>query len=204
MKLSRRELESASERHRRIRWNGAQGGDAVKLERARPGDIPAVVALMNLAFRGSGEGASWNTEAEHIDGDRTSEALLLTDLEAAPDAALLVGRSEDGARLEGSVWLEPKGDDVWYLGSLTVDPRLQNAGAGRRLLAASEAWAAEHGARTIRMTVVNVRDTLIAWYVRRGYRLTGEVEPFPYDDARFGTPRRSDLSFVVLEKALTA
>ena len=93
--------------------------------------------------------------------------------------ALLVGRSEDGARLEGSVWLEPKGDDVWYLGSLTVDPRLQNAGAGRRLLAASEAWAAEHGARTIRMTVVNVRDTLIAWYVRRGYRLTGEVEPLP-------------------------
>lgn len=50
------------------------------------------------------------------------------------------------------------------------------------------------------MTVVNVRDTLIAWYVRRGYRLTGEREPFPYGDNRFGTPLRQDLHFEVLEK----
>ena len=175
----------------------------MRLDRAQPDDIPAVVALMNRAFRGSGQGASWNTEAEHIDGDRTSEALLRADIAATPEAALLISRSADGADLEGSVWLEPRGDGVWYLGSLTVDPGLQNAGAGRRLLSASEAWAADHGARVIRMTVVNVRDTLIAWYERRGYRLTGEIEPFPYDDARFGTPRRSDLSFVVLEKALT-
>lgn len=52
------------------------------------------------------------------------------------------------------------------------------------------------------MTVVNVRDTLIAWYIRRGYFLTGETEPFPYDDNRFGTPLRDDLAFVVLEKVL--
>ena len=53
------------------------------------------------------------------------------------------------------------------------------------------------------MTVVNHRDTLIAWYQRRGYQLTGELQPFPYDDTRFGTPRRPDLAFAVLEKALT-
>ena len=50
------------------------------------------------------------------------------------------------------------------------------------------------------MTVVNVRDTLIAWYQRRGYALTGETKPFPYDDKRFGTPLRDDLYFVMLEK----
>jgi hypothetical protein len=43
---------------------------------------------------------------------------------------------------------------------------------------------------------------LIAWYVRRGYRLTGETEPFPYGDNRFGTPLRDDLSFVVLQRDL--
>jgi hypothetical protein len=52
------------------------------------------------------------------------------------------------------------------------------------------------------MTVVNVRDTLIAWYVRRGYTLTGETEPFPYGDIRFGVPRRDDLHFVILRKRL--
>ena len=52
------------------------------------------------------------------------------------------------------------------------------------------------------MTVVNVRDTLIAWYERRGYARTGATEPFPYEDARFGVPRRGDLAFVELARPL--
>ena len=56
----------------------------------------------------------------------------------------------------------------------------------------------------MRMTVVNVRDTLIAWYQRRGYTLTGETKPFPYGDNRFGKPLRNDLHFVVLQKELSS
>ena len=62
--------------------------------------------------------------------------------------------------------------------------------------------AAQRGARTIEMTVVNVRDALISWYERRGYRKTGETRPFPYGDNRYGTPTRSDLEFVVLARHL--
>jgi len=91
---------------------------------------------------------------------------------------------------------------VWYLGSLTVDPAVQNEGLGRRLLTASEDWVRAQGGRDMKMTVVNVRDSLIAWYVRRGYHVTAETEPFPYDDARFGTPKRPDLQFAVLRKHL--
>ena len=46
----------------------------------------------------------------------------------------------------------------------------------------------------------HVRDTLIAWYERRGYHRTGETEPYPYGDNRFGTPLREDLEFAILEK----
>ena len=53
------------------------------------------------------------------------------------------------------------------------------------------------------MTVINIRNTLIAWYERRGYHRTAETRPFPYGDPRFGTPTRPDLAFVVLEKSLT-
>ena len=60
------------------------------------------------------------------------------------------------------MWLEPLGGGEWYLGSLTVDPGLQNVGAGRRLLEAAEAWIHDRSGRTVRMTVVNVRETLIA------------------------------------------
>jgi hypothetical protein len=52
------------------------------------------------------------------------------------------------------------------------------------------------------MTVVHLRETLIGWYERRGYRRTGETEPFPYKDQRFGRPLRDDLHFVVLMKNL--
>ena len=73
---------------------------------------------------------------------------------------------------------------------------------GHALLAEAErvvrdAWALP----VMRMTVIDVRHELIAWYERRGYRRTGVHKPFPYGDPRFGIPRRDDLRFEVLEKA---
>jgi hypothetical protein len=52
------------------------------------------------------------------------------------------------------------------------------------------------------MTVISVREELIAWYERRGYRRTGRTTPFPYGDERFGIPQRADLEFELLVKAL--
>ncbi|HYM86565.1 MAG TPA: GNAT family N-acetyltransferase, partial [Pseudoxanthomonas sp.] len=52
----------------------------------------------------------------------------------------------------------------------------------------------------MRMTVIDIRDELIAFYERRGYRRTGITKPFPYGDERFGIPKRDDLRFEVLEK----
>jgi ribosomal protein S18 acetylase RimI-like enzyme len=164
-------------------------------------DLPAIAAFMNRAYRGDGAAPGWANETAYIDGDRTSANLLRQDMAASPHAHLLLWRRASGA-LQGCVWLEPLGNDVWYLGSLTVDPAVQNEGLGRRLLAASEDWVRAQGGRDMKMTVVNVRDSLIAWYVRRGYHVTAETEPFPYDDARFGTPKRPDLRFAVLRKHL--
>jgi ribosomal protein S18 acetylase RimI-like enzyme len=174
-------------------------GAAMLFEPAAEADLPAVVDLANLAFRGA-EG--WNVESDYISGDRLSEPLLRADLAAKPDAHLLVHR--EGGILLGTVLLEPLADGAWYLGLLTVRPDLQTRQLGRRLLAAAEDFARARGGRCIRMRVVNVRETLIAWYERRGYALTGESEPFPYGDDRFGRPLRDDLAFVVLERSLPA
>ena len=56
--------------------------------------------------------------------------------------------------------------------------------------------------RAMRMTVIDLRDELIAFYERRGYARTGIKKPFPYGDARYGIPKRDDLRFEVLEKPL--
>src|SRR6185503_7133756 len=128
-------------------------------------------------------------------------ALLARDLAASPAAELLIWRDAAGEHL-GHVWLEPQADGAWYLGLLTVRPDRQDQKLGRSLLTASEDYARAQGAARIRMTVVDQRHTLIAWYERRGYRLTGERRPWPYDDQDIGRPTVPDLGFVVLEKIL--
>jgi ribosomal protein S18 acetylase RimI-like enzyme len=167
----------------------------VLLRPAKESDFPAIIAIMNAAFRGT-EG--WSVEADYISGERTSESLLRE--EVAKGALYLL--AEDETILRGCVSLQASSPEKWYLGSLTVSPALQNAGFGRKLLEAAEGYAATHGARTIEITVVDVRDALIAWYERRGYRRTGETRPFPYGDNRYGIPTRDDLEFVVLERHL--
>jgi ribosomal protein S18 acetylase RimI-like enzyme len=162
-------------------------------------DYPAIVDLANLAYRGTGPSASWNIE-NFIEGQRLNDSLLREDLAAKPNALLLTYRDDPGGPLLGTVWLDPVKDGVWYLGLLTIRPDMQQRKLGRALLTAAEAFAKQHGAHRIQMTVVNVRDILIAWYERRGYTVTAETRPFPYGDERFGKPLRDDLHFVVLEK----
>jgi ribosomal protein S18 acetylase RimI-like enzyme len=171
---------------------------------ADPRDFTLIVDLVNEAFRGTGAVASWNSEAGVIEGERLTEALLLADLEGKPNGHLLTLRDEPDGALLGTVWLEPKQAGTWYLGLLTVRPDVQTRKLGTSLLSAAEKFVKDCGGERIRMTVVNVRQSLIAWYQRRDYTLTGEVEPFPYDDQRFGRPLRDDLHFVVLAKILSS
>ena len=171
----------------------------VNLRPATEADFPSIVTLMNTAFRGK-EG--WSIEGEYITGERTSISLL--NEEIAKGALYLLAHDDATGALKGCVSLQPASPGKWYLGSLTVLPALQNSGFGRELLTASEQYAVAKGARTIEMTVVHVRESLISWYERRGYRRTGETRPFPYADTRYGIPTQPDLVFVVLEKHLCA
>jgi ribosomal protein S18 acetylase RimI-like enzyme len=114
----------------------------------------------------------------------------------------LTWRDEGSRELLGSVWLEPRDNEVWYMGMLAVRPERQGQQLGRRMLEASEEAVRQRDGRRVRISVVNVRDKLCAWYERRGYVRTGEREPFPYENEKVGRPLRDDLEFVMLEKAL--
>jgi ribosomal protein S18 acetylase RimI-like enzyme len=170
----------------------------IPLRPATAPDFPSIVALMNTAFRGKD---GWSVEGDYITGERTNISLLRE--ETAKGTLYLLAHDAATSTLQGCVSLQPASPEKWYLGSLTVLPTQQNTGFGRELLTAAEQYAAANGARIIEITVVQVRESLIAWYERRGYRRTGESRPFPYSDTRYGTPTRPDLHFVVLEKHLT-
>ena len=167
---------------------------------AAASDLDAVAALVNSAYRGESSRAGWTTEADYLDGQRTDAATLRRDLAGSEGAVILTLRDAAAGPIIGTVWLEADTPAGWYLGMLTVKPDLQARQLGRAMLAAAEAYVAERGGTHIEMTVVSIRDTLIAWYERRGYARTGETRPFPYDDELFGVPKVAGLTFVVMEK----
>ena len=126
------------------------------LEPAIEADYPAIIDLINVAFRATGPTASWNIEAGVIEGQRMNDSLLREDLAAKPEANLLVHRDPADKCVLGTVWLDPGDDGVWYLGLLTISPALQKQQLGRTLVVRGGRFRESDMARArIRMTVVH-------------------------------------------------
>ncbi|HEY0332503.1 MAG TPA: GNAT family N-acetyltransferase [Stenotrophomonas sp.] len=162
-------------------------------------DVPAIVELVTSAYRGDVSRVGWTTEADILDGTRIEPDILRQDVLRDRSVVLL---AELDDRLVACAHVADDGD-AGYFGMFSVSPHLQGTGIGKQLMAQAErtvqqAW----GHQRMRMTVIDIRDELIAFYERRGYQRTGITRPFPYGDARFGIPLRDDLRFEVLEKPL--
>jgi ribosomal protein S18 acetylase RimI-like enzyme len=164
-------------------------------------DVPALVELVTSAYRGDASRAGWTTEADLLDGNRIDPDVLRQDI-ARPRSRIVLAERE-GTLLACAHIAEAGG--AGYFGMFAVRPGLQGGGLGKALLAECERIVREEWRLpAMRMTVIDVRDALIAFYQRRGYRRTGEFKPFPYGDERYGIPLRDDLRFEVLEKPLQA
>jgi ribosomal protein S18 acetylase RimI-like enzyme len=169
--------------------------------RAGGADVPAIVALVESAYRGEVSRTGWTTEADLLAGQRT-DAEAVADILRAPGSTVLL--AETAGDLMACCQLEQRLPGVAYFGMFSVQPTGQGRGVGRQVLAEAERIARdEWGATTMIMTVLAQRADLIGWYERRGYRRTGEQRPFPYGDERYGIPRRPDLVFDVLAKPLS-
>jgi ribosomal protein S18 acetylase RimI-like enzyme len=165
---------------------------------ASTGDIPALVPLINSAYRGEASKKGWTTEADLLEGELRTDIPFLTTLLNNPDAIMLKYTSSPGV-ITGCVYLE-KMQRGLYLGMLTVSPEHQAGGIGKQLLAAAEVYGKEKGCPCIFMYVISLRHELIAWYERHGYHKTGETKAMPIDN-RFGTPTQP-LEFIIMEKLL--
>jgi len=173
---------------------------------ARSADVGVIVALVESAYRGDSSRKGWTTEADFLDGQRTDPHGVNALIGKADNLILLAERPPmspgQAGELLACCHLEKQGD-ACYFGMFAVDPRLQGGGVGKHMMAEAERIAAQEWKCTqMEMTVISIRNELVAWYERRGYRRSGVFKPFPYGDERFGIPKRDDLRFELLVKPL--
>lgn len=164
-------------------------------------DVEDLLTLVTSAYRGDTSRAGWTTEADFLAGSRI-DCLSLQTLVSRPGSRVVLGTN--AGRLMACAHIE-QDHEVAHFGMFAVSPTEQGQGLGRQMLRECERIAREEWRRSsMQMCVIDIRNTLIAFYERRGYRRTGLHLPFPYGDERFGIPLRADLRFEVLEKRLIA
>jgi GNAT superfamily N-acetyltransferase len=145
----------------------------VVIREAGTGDLPALLRLINAAYR--------IAEGHFMDGDRLSETEL--DEYCARGTFLVAAREAESP--VACVFLEPQADGRTYLGLLSVDPAAQRRGLGRLMMAAAERRCCAAGCRAIDILIVNLRTELPPFYASRGFVANGTA---PFDNPRRRKP----------------
>ena len=145
------------------------------------GDVPAVVRLINAAFR---------VELPFIEGDRIDGGGVRTYMEKGK--FLL---AEHSAGLAGCVYVELRGERG-YVGLLGVDPPHQGTGLGRRLMDAAENYFREAGCRAVDLPIISPRTPLVVFYSHLGYSQTGTAVFAP------DVPVKVPCHYILMSKSL--
>ena len=136
--------------------------------RATDADIPAIVEVVNRAYR---------VEEFFATGTRTRETDVRQLMASERTTFLVIDSTSDDARLDGSVCVRVR-SERGYFSMLSVDPDAQGRGLGRQLVADAEAHCRAAGCTAMDIDVVNLREELPAFYSALGYAPTGTA-PFP-------------------------
>lgn len=163
------------------------------LEKAKNEHITSISNLVNLAYRGKD---GWTKETDLVSGDRTRTDDIQTYL-SDPNAHLLI--AIEAGEIVSCICVE-KNDNRAYIGLFAVHPKLQGSGVGKDILAQAERYAAINlNIDRYVMIVVSQRAELIAYYERRGYSRTGDIQDYPAH-LNVGMPLAAGLTIETLEK----
>ncbi|MBL0011438.1 MAG: GNAT family N-acetyltransferase [Nitrosomonas sp.] len=164
-----------------------------RLEKAGQDQALAIADLVNLTYRGE---TGWTRETHIIQGDRTNRQEVEIAM-SNPDAHFFIVNQPQNM---ASCIYVAKEKDYGYIGFFSVHPSLQGKGLGKYMLEQAENFALHAmGVHKFVMFVVSQRPELIAFYQRRGYCRTGQVETYP---AYLGVPKISGLTIEYLQKII--
>jgi len=143
-------------------------------------DAEGITKLVNQAYRGELSRKGWTTEADLLDGVRTTTAEIAK-LIKGDTSFIVIGVINDEIVATITCQLQPlAGHSTAHFGMIAVKPTLQNKGYGKQLIQAAEAMT-KRAWQVVgyHLSVISLREEAIAFYERLGYAQTGESEPFP-------------------------
>ncbi len=165
-------------------------------------DAQEVAALINSAYRGESSRAGWTTEADLLDGLRTTTPEIASIIKRE-DAFVLIGVLND--QIVATICCELQiisGKSTAHFGMIAVKPTLQNRGYGVEIIQAAEAMTLRQWrVAGFHMAVISMRNELIAFYERLGFLRTGEFKDFP-SQPELWQPKVEGLNLEYLAKVI--
>lgn len=168
------------------------------IKKATIDDVPEIVDLLNITYRGEESFKGWTTEAGIIKGNIRTDEVTVVEL-MKEEGSIFLKCLDKKNKLVGCVNLKLEGVKM-NLGMLSVQPDLQGNGIGKKFLLEAENWARRNNCDTLFMQVISERKELNDWYKRHGYKETGKKKSFDVEQ-KYGVPVRP-LEFIYLEKQL--
>ena len=173
-------------------------------QKAEISDANNIAQLVNSAYRGESSRKGWTTEADLLEGQRTTTADVAKIIKRN-DAFILLGLLNN--EIIATICCELQvnaGNNTAHFGMIAVTPKLQNKGYGKQIIAAAEALTRrELGAVGFTITVISIRHELIVFYEKLGYQRTGEFKDFPKNPDLW-QPKVEGLNLQVLTKLVEA
>ncbi|KAJ5681659.1 acyl-CoA N-acyltransferase [Penicillium maclennaniae] len=163
-------------------------------------DAPQLQELVQNAFRAADSRSDWTGDMGLASQFHISVEEIKSFMNG-PESAFLIATDQNGVMM-GTIGVSKRGANGARLSMLAVDHRYHRGGLGRQILGYAEDYSYQTwGATKAGLNALSTRQTLIAWYMRRGYKKTGETSPFPRK--RFpDLDLPEDMCFVEFEKDL--
>lgn len=158
-------------------------------------DIDNLISLVNLAYRPVEPAIGWTHESAIVSEHRVTYDQI-TSLFATGSFIFVMEHNHETISC-----IHLKTDNGHgYFSMLATRPDLQAKGYGRMILTHVENYARTYlSISTFQMAVITARTELIEFYLRCGYRQTGQIFPYPIETG-IGVPKIEGLTMEILEK----
>jgi ribosomal protein S18 acetylase RimI-like enzyme len=173
----------------------------IRFRIASQDDTMALKQLIESAFRAEDSRQGWVGNAD-LASRFSIEAENIANVIANPDSTFLMASDTNGTLL-GTVGVSKHDPDSARLFMLAVDPQCHRGGIGKQILTHAEDYCQRVWCpKVLGLNALSSREALISWYMRRGFRKTGETSPFPREEFK-DLDLPDDLHFVEFVKTLT-